>query len=107
MIVNKGLTSHLLKFDKFSGKYNMVKTIWTCIETACYELKGLSKLLQHMCVTERPPDFLGPALQYPHEAVGVGVVVDGGHGPLWPAHQDQVEVSVSCQQMAGHYATKK
>jgi hypothetical protein len=58
-------------------------------------------------VTERPPDFLGPALQYPHEAVGVGVVVDGGHGPLRPAHQDQVEVSVPCQQMAGQHATKK
>jgi hypothetical protein len=57
--------------------------------------------------TERPPDFLGPPLQYPHEAVGVGVVVDGGHGPLRPAHQDQVEVSVSCQQMAGQHATKK
>ncbi len=66
MIVNKGLTSHLLKFDKFSGKHNMVKTICTCIETACYELEGLSKL---KVVTERPPDFLGPALQYPHEAV--------------------------------------
>ncbi len=58
-------------------------------------------------VTERPPDFLGPALQDPHEAVGVGVVVDGGHRALRPAHQDQVEVSVSCQQMPGQHATKK
>jgi catabolite regulation protein CreA len=30
--------------------------------------------------------------------------VYGGHGALRPAHQDQVEVSVSCQQMAGQHS---
>jgi hypothetical protein len=30
----------------------------------------------------------------------IGVIMNSGHSALRPAHQDQIKVSISCQQMA-------
>jgi len=39
--------------------------------------------------------FLDPAAEDPHEAVGVAVVVNRGHGTLRPAHQNEVKIPIS------------
>ena len=41
------------------------------------------------------PYFLDPSAENPHEAVGVAVVVNGGHGTLRPAHQNEVKITIS------------